>query len=145
MIAKKILVPTDFSPFHETALAYATSLARDTGATLLIVHVDEPPLAYGAGEFYAVPATPDAGEQRAMLATVVPTDPEVHFEHRLLVGDPASEIVQLAADEGVDLIVMGTHGRTGLRRLLMGSVAEAVVRRASCPVLTLKQPEGAAV
>jgi nucleotide-binding universal stress UspA family protein len=145
MNAKKILVPTDFSVAGETALDYATSLARDTGATLFIVHVEEPPVAYGAGEFYALPPVPDADELRAMLTGVVPSDRSVRYEHRLLLGDPAGEIVQLAADEKMDLIVMGTHGRTGLRRLLMGSVAEAVVRRAACPVLTIKQPEGAAV
>lgn len=144
MNAKKILFATDFSAAGESALDYATALARDSGATLLIAHVEEPPVAYGAGEFYALPAVPDKVELQTMLAAVVPTDPAVPCEHRLLLGNPASEIVQLAADEKVDLIVMGTHGRTGLVRLLMGSVAEAVVRRAGCPVLTLKQPEPAA-
>jgi nucleotide-binding universal stress UspA family protein len=85
---------------------------------------------------------PDTNETslRKALAAVVPTDPAVEHEHRLLYGDPASEIVRLAGEEQVDLIVMGTHGRTGLMRLLMGSVAEAVVRRAPCPVLTIREP-----
>jgi len=64
----------------------------------------------------------------------------VRFEHKLLVGDPASAIVEAAEEENVDLIVLGTHGRTGLTRLLMGSVAENVVRKAKCPVLTVKHP-----
>jgi nucleotide-binding universal stress UspA family protein len=72
------------------------------------------------------------------LEEVVPADPAVAYEHHVVMGDPATEIIQLARSEGADLIVMGTHGRTGLTRLMMGSVAEAVVRRAPCPVLTLK-------
>ena len=79
-----------------------------------------------------------------MLKEVVPTDPQVACEHRLLTGDPAVAIARLAEEEHADLIVMGTHGRTGLTRLLMGSVAEAVVRRAPCPVLTYKQTTHAA-
>ena len=140
MNAKKILVPTDFSYSGQSALDFATSLARTSGAKLLIVHSEELPVAFGAGEF-ALGALPDADELRALLAAVVPSDPAVPYEHWLLSGDPASQIVQLADDEHVDLIVMGTHGRTGLTRVLMGSVAEAVVRRAGCPVLTIKHPE----
>lgn len=66
--------------------------------------------------------------------------PEVLVEHRLREGDAAAEILQVADEVGADLIVLGTHGRTGLGRVLMGSVAEAVLRRARCPVLTLKSP-----
>ena len=79
-----------------------------------------------------------------MLEAVVPTDPTVPYEHRLITGDPATAIARLAEEEQADLIVMGTHGRTGLTRLLMGSVAEAVVRRAPCPVLTYKQTDHSA-
>jgi nucleotide-binding universal stress UspA family protein len=75
-----------------------------------------------------------------MLHAVVPTDPNVPFEHRLLTGDPAEEIVRFADEARCELIVMGTHGRTGFKRLLMGSVAEAVIRRAKCPVLTYRAP-----
>jgi nucleotide-binding universal stress UspA family protein len=75
-----------------------------------------------------------------MLDQLLPSESDVQCERRLLMGDPATEIVALAEEENVDLIVMGTHGRTGIKRLLMGSVAEAVVRRASCPVFTYKQP-----
>jgi nucleotide-binding universal stress UspA family protein len=73
-----------------------------------------------------------------MLSEVLPTDPAVGFEHRLLIGSPATGIVHLAEKENVDMIVMPTHGRTGVLRLLMGSVAEEVVRKAKCPVLTVK-------
>jgi nucleotide-binding universal stress UspA family protein len=74
-----------------------------------------------------------------MLEDVKPADPKVPFAHRLTMGDPAGEIVRIAADEGAEMIVLGTHGRTGVTRLLMGSVAEVVVRRAPCPVLVYRE------
>jgi len=138
MKADKIVVPTDFSHCGDAALRLAASLARDTGAKLLIVHVEEPPLAYGGGEMYYGVPEPATEDLQRMLERVVPPDANVTYEHRLISGEPASAIVQLAEDEKADLIVMATHGRTGLTRLLMGSVAEAVVRRAPCPVLTYK-------
>ena len=138
MNAKKILVPTDFSTIGDAALCYAAALARDMGARLLIVHVEEPPLAYGGGEMYYGAPDPNQQDLEKMLASVVPGDKQVPYEHRLIAGDPSTVLVRLADDEEVDMIVMGTHGRTGLTRLLMGSVAEAVVRRANCPVLTVK-------
>lgn len=135
---RKILFPTDFSHTSDAALALAVSLARERGARLLIVHVEEPPAAYGEGGMYYGMADPATEDLQRMLAAIVPDDSTVPYEHRLLAGDPASAIPQVAEDEGVELIVMGTHGRTGLLRLLMGSVAEAVVRRAPCPVLVYK-------
>jgi nucleotide-binding universal stress UspA family protein len=122
----------------QAALEMATSLARDRGAKLLIVHVEEPPIAYGGGEFYYGIDEPNREELKRMLNEVVPTDQAVGYEHRLMVGSPAGAIVHLAEKEGVDMIVMPTHGRTGLMRVLMGSVAEEVVRKAKCPVLTVK-------
>ena len=138
---KKILFATDFSPASDAALQYATSLARDSGATLLIAHVEELPMPYVGGEMYfAQPEYPNP-EIRRMLEAVVPPDKSVRYEHRLVMGTAADDIVRLADEEHVDLIVIGTHGRTGLKRVLMGSVAEAVMRRATCPVLTLKQSD----
>ena len=134
----KILFPTDFSPLGETALEMATALAKQRGAKLVIAHVEEPPMAYGGGELYSGIEEPDRREMEAMLAAILPTDPAVGYEHRLLIGSPATAIVRLAESENFDLIVMPTHGRTGLSRLLMGSVAEEVVRKAPCPVLTVK-------
>jgi nucleotide-binding universal stress UspA family protein len=138
MKADRILYPTDFSTSNEAGLAMATALARGTGATLLILHVEEPPMQYGAGEMYYGIPNPDTAEVQSMLKAIRPTDDSVPCEHRLVTGDPATEIVRVADEEDVDLIVLGTHGRTGLRRLLMGSVAEAVVRRAECPVISFK-------
>jgi len=140
MEARKILFPTDFSTLSDAALCHATSLARESGAKLLIVHVEEPPTAYGSGEMYYGIPDPDNDALNSMLDQVVPTDPDIPFEHRLVIGDPAEEIVRIADEENVDLIVMATHGRTGLKRLLMGSVAEKVVRHSKCPVFTFKAP-----
>jgi universal stress protein A len=150
MILNKILFPTDFSPAAEQAFDTAQQLARDSRALLLIVHVTPPtqvptpPGAVVPPNALANVAIPEDAEQKAeqardALAKIVPDDGNIRFEHRLLVGVPGLEITRLAEEEKADLIVMGTHGRTGLKRLLMGSVAEAVVRRATCPVLTLRQ------
>jgi nucleotide-binding universal stress UspA family protein len=139
MFAKKILFPTDFSHAGDAALSHAATLARESDATLLIVHVEEPLPAYVGEGYYGLPNPPNP-EVRRMLEAIKPPE-DVKYAHVLLVGDPASEIVRLATEEKVDLIVLGTHGRTGLTRLLMGSVAEQIVRRAACPVLTFKQPK----
>ena len=136
---KKILFATDFSPASETALQYATALARDSGATLLIAHVEEMPMPYAGGEMYfAQPEYPNP-EVRRMLEAITPPDKTVKYEHRLEMGTAADDIVRVAEEENADMIVIGTHGRTGLMRVLMGSVAESVMRYAKCPVLTVKQ------
>ena len=139
MSAKTILFPTDFSTASDAALVHAEALARQSGARLLIVHVEEPPLAYGGGELYYGLPQPDSERILKMLEDVRPKDPAVPFAHRITMGDPAGEIVRIAADEKAEMIVLGTHGRTGMVRLLMGSVAEAIVRRAPCPVLVYRE------
>jgi len=139
MAQKTILFPTDFSHASDAALPHAEALARQSGARLLIVHVEEPPLAYGGGELYYGIPEPSSERILKMLEDVKPVDPSVPFAHRLTMGDPAGEIVRVAADEGAEMIVLGTHGRTGVTRLLMGSVAEAIVRRAPCPVLVYRE------
>jgi nucleotide-binding universal stress UspA family protein len=145
MHARKVLYATDFSTLGQTALEMATSLARDRGATLVVVHAEEPPMAYGGGEFYYGIEEPNREELKRMLVEVVPTDPAVPYEHRLMIGSPATAIIEMARQENAELIVMATHGRTGLTRLLMGSVAEEVVRKAECPVLVVKSPVPARV
>ena len=138
MARKVILVPTDFSTASDAAVPHAEALARQSSAELLILHVEEPPLAYGSGELYYGLPEPNAELIQKMLDAVQPSDPAVPCRHRLVMGDPAAEILRIAAAEGAEMIVMGTHGRTGLFRALMGSVAEAVVRRAPCPVLVYR-------
>ncbi len=133
-----ILVPTDFSTASDAALPHAEALAKQKSASLLILHVEETPLAYGGGELYYGLPEPTSERILAMLEQVRPSDPTVAFTHRLTMGDPAGEIVRIAAEEGAEMIVLGTHGRSGMTRMLMGSVAEAVVRRAPCPVLVYR-------
>jgi nucleotide-binding universal stress UspA family protein len=137
---RTIVHPTDFSANSQCAWEMACALARDYGARLLLVHV-EPPLPSFA-ELGAVP--PEPFDRRALerkLAQIKPTDSHVPVVARtLLIGDETSEINRFAEENHADLIVMGTHGRTGLGRLLMGSVAESVLRQAPCPVLTIKTP-----
>jgi len=140
MNIKRILFPTDFSHTGDAALAFATTLAKESDGRLIIAHVQETPLAYGGGEMYYGMPEPSTEEVLKMLHEVKPTDASVPVEYRLATGDPAEAIVHLAEEEGADLIVLGSHGRTGLSRLLMGSVAEAIVRKAHCPVLVHKQP-----
>jgi nucleotide-binding universal stress UspA family protein len=135
-----ILHPTDFSTQSAYALRLACSLARDYGARLVVLHVfEEPAVAYGEGVMLP-PAVDFVEESREQLRHLpIPAD-DVRAERRFERGDAVDQILRVAGDMQADLIVMGTHGRTGLARLLMGSVAERVVRNAPCPVLTLKTP-----
>jgi type II secretory ATPase GspE/PulE/Tfp pilus assembly ATPase PilB-like protein len=139
---KKILFPTDYSASSDAALRHAISLAQQSDATLLVAHIEpRSPLPRGT---VGPPGEDLDEEEQGLLALLSLVKAEgaksVAHEFRKLRGDPASEIVRLAQEEGVDLIVMATAGRTGLRRLVMGSVAEAVTRDAPCPVLSLKEP-----
>ena len=139
----KILVPIDFSPITPSVVSWAVALARSRQASLILLHVQEPisdGLAVGE-MYYPAPLAENPGVRRALL-DVVPADPDVPCEHRLELGTAPEGILRMAHDEGVDLIVMGSHGRSWLGRLLMGSVAEAVMRQATCPLLVVKPPGG---
>jgi universal stress protein A len=138
MKTRKILIPTDFSSKGEAALEYAASLARERNALLVIVHVQEPPAVYGEGSYYYGDPEPDPDLLRNMLLAVKPHDPAVACRHRFVQGFPAAGILTAAKEEDVDLIVMSSHGRTGLSRVLLGSVAEEVMRKAECPVMIVK-------
>lgn len=141
---RTILHPTDFSERSDFAFRLSCSLARDYGARLIILHVAEPLMAFG-GEGVLIPPPPvDLEPLRKQLHELRPTDPKVRVEHRLVRGDAATEIVRVAEETHCDAIVLGTHGRTGLGRLLMGSVAEQVLGKASCPVVAVKTPLPAA-
>jgi len=138
---RSILHPTDFSPNSAEAFRFACALARDCEARLIVVHAVEPAPAM-VGEAALVPyELEELREQaRRKLDELRPTDPDIRMETMVRDG-PAPAVILDAADEfGADLIVMGTHGRTGLKRLFLGSVAELVLRRAHCPVLTVKEP-----
>jgi nucleotide-binding universal stress UspA family protein len=137
---RSILHPTDFSERSEPAFRLACALARDYGASVVVLHVVPPP-ATRAEEVARLPPD-DYHEQlwREFLLRMTSPEPGVRLGCRLEDGDPGKEIVRVAEELGCDLIVLSTHGRTGLRRLLMGSVAEQVLRTAPCPVLTVKGP-----
>jgi nucleotide-binding universal stress UspA family protein len=136
-----IVHPTDFSDCSKDAFRIACSIARDHHARMIVLHVTSiPDLPYKG---YGTPGSPLLAEEylaevRQDLERMQPADPQVPCEHRLAEGDPFQEILRFTADKGVSLIVMGTHGRSGLGHLLMGSVAEQVVRKAPCRVLTLR-------
>jgi nucleotide-binding universal stress UspA family protein len=142
---RTILHPTDFSGHSEYAFRLAASLARDYGAHLIVLHVWERPLLIHGGVMTAPPPPPPSEEERqairVQLQHIKPPVPAGSIDHLLEEGDPATGILQVAQERSCDLIVMGSHGRTGIGRLFMGSVAEQVVRKASCPVLTVKLPQ----
>ena len=138
MNAKQILFATDYSSASQHALNYAASLARDRGATLIIAHVSELEQ-YPVGELFDEEPRSSEAELNELQAVKVP-DPTIHCEHRLLHGAAAEEIVKLAKEEDVETIVMGAQGRSALGRMLMGSVAEAVIRNAHCTVCALRPP-----
>ena len=133
-----ILHPTDFSECSEFAFRLACALARDYKARLVLLHVLPPPIIiYGGG---AVPPDPwpTIEEAKARLRELEGHAHHVRVESQVMEGDPVDMILRTAAETHSDVIVMGTHGRTALRRLLLGSVAESVIRKAPCPVLTAK-------
>ena len=143
--AKTFLVPTDFSPCARKATEEAVSLAESFGSRLLFFHALAPPSAYASayGIEMAVPPPVLAlkpedleGEWQVFLSGL--TLEKVAWEKRTSEGRAATTIVEQAKDSQVDLIVMGTHGRSGLAHMLLGSVAEEVVRVASCSVLTIR-------
>lgn len=141
---EKILVPVDFSEHSAQALRTAADLSRRYDAQLTLIHVFDPVI-YSLPEAYVL-FTPEqldkvVGTLEAELAAAKQIAVEggaARVETRLLHGFVATQILELAASSKVDLIVMGTRGRTGLSHLLLGSVAERVVRLAPCAVLTVK-------
>ncbi len=146
---RRILVATDFSEYSRRAMEYALSLAERMDASIDLLHVWEPPPRLESESLVLVPDGPGSPLESMDLAhagrhldawseryqsSAVPI--HVHLER----GSTADTIVRVA-DRGYDLVVMGTHGRTGLARLFMGSVAQKVVARATCPVLTVHGTE----
>jgi universal stress protein A len=150
MIPQHFLVPLDFSGYSTQALDYAMELAHKLQARLTLLHVIQA-LSMGGDDIdvtlpYAYMQELDAELTRCLesyLARV--TAAGLTGDMVLAQGSPYHEIVETAKARQVDLIIMGTHGRTGLRHVLMGSVAEKVVQLASCPVLVTRQPADAAI
>jgi nucleotide-binding universal stress UspA family protein len=139
---KKILYATDFSSYSNQAYFHAVTLAESHEASLTILYVYS---RQTAAPVTLPPGTEERTYWREQLEQIRPVNPHIPVHHVFLEGDPATEIVRYATDANMDLIVMGTHGRTGLERLLMGSVAEKVMRDAGCSVLVVKLPRGVQV
>jgi len=146
---KTILVPTDFSDGALHAARYAMAFAKELGASVTLLHAWVPPVyprppgaAFAPTQSvvdeteHAVSA--DLDRHRQLLA-----DPAVPLSTKKMLGTDAGTIVQVAVEGGFDLIIMGTHGRTGWRHLLLGSIAEEVVRTSEVPVLTVREPKKA--
>ena len=140
----KILVPTDFSEHSTKAVQYGAALAAKFGAELHLLHsLEAIPILGGEGSFYP----PDSEAEREAAAVKqlddvkrdISDDVKVVLQAKL--GHPFVEIVRYAKDAGIDLIVIGTHGRGAIAHMLLGSVAERVVRKAPCPVLAVRDEE----
>jgi len=147
----KILVPIDFSETSKEAIRTGAELARHFGASLTLAHVQEP-IHLMVPDGYAFFAPGQLEQIRADLEKALVAEKQVaeaagmlQAQTRMVDGVASFSIVELARKEGFDLIVMGTHGRTGLKHALLGSVAERVLRNAHCPVLTVKAQEPAHV
>ncbi len=146
MIAlKNILVPTDFSETSEVAVTYAKALAEAFGATIHVLHVLEDPASYLPAE--ALEALPSFwkdlerdARKRLDQVLVGPEAQKLDIRRVARMGPTFVEIINYAKDHAIDLIIMGTHGRGPIKHMLLGSVAEKVVRKAPCPVLTVRPP-----
>lgn len=145
---RTILLPTDFSGCANYALPYAAAIARATNAKLICVHVVEPivPAVGYTGLGEPMPIADISEQLEGSAERELPKLAEceectgLDIEEMIVHGDAAAEIVRVATERKVDLIVISSHGRTGLGRIIFGSTAEAVVRHASCPVLVVKPP-----
>jgi nucleotide-binding universal stress UspA family protein len=142
MPAHHVLVPIDFSPDADYALEYAMRLARILQAKLTLLHVIEP-LVVGSVE--AMPYTFLQDLEDKITEAMIPyhervTAAGLSCDYTIVHGVPFQVIIDTARTDHIDLIIMGTHGRTGLRHVLIGSVAERVVRLAPCPVLVVRLP-----
>ena len=140
----RILHPTDFSQNAKAAQAYACQLAEQNGAELHLLHIfPDPGYLVAQPEFAVAIPGEDWEDLRRAAERNLETALESEWKNKLKVvtatrkGSPFLEIIRYAQEQNIDLIVMGTHGRTGLSHLVIGSVAENVVRKAKCPVLTV--------
>lgn len=145
-LMSRIVVPIDFSAESDRALEYAMELAQVYGSRIEVVHVMFPPMAAEGVPGVPLPSFSPAEVSSEIMKTLSKrvanvANPEVAVETHVLLGRPASRISDFADEQGASLIVMGSHGLSGVRRFLLGSVSEKVVGAASCPVLVLRGPD----
>tara|TARA_R110002111_G_scaffold2705_4_gene17999 strand:+ start:101546 stop:102016 length:471 start_codon:yes stop_codon:yes gene_type:complete len=145
---KKILVPTDFSEFGEQALLYGCELAKKFNSQLHLLNVVQDAVAMfpepnmmGTSMNDLVADMQDLARKQLESMPDLPGTEDLKIVREVRVGPAFLEIVRYAKKSDIDLIVIGTHGRTGIKHMLLGSVAEKVVRKAPCPVLTVSHPE----
>lgn len=142
---RRILVPVDFSECSRKALQYAIPLAKQFGATLILLNVVEPYYPNGDGIGLDVAFVNDQANQAAakVLAEWMEKEipDEIEAQRVIRLGNPYDEIVHAAESMNLDLIILSTHGRTGLKHAFLGSVAEKVVQHATCPVLVVRERE----
>jgi universal stress protein A len=141
---KRILVPVDFSDCSKKALAYAVPFAKQFGSEIVLTHVVQPFIPapeMSAGDTTAIVAQMREGGKSELEKLRLSVTKDVKITTVLRIGHPAHEIVKAAAEADADLILLSTHGRTGLGRVFFGSVAEHVTRYARCPVLTVRERE----
>ncbi len=145
---RKICVPTDFSEHADHALAYGLSIASRYGCEVHVLHVAEDAEDMAAAKALAESTSPvfvtdflEKLEAEAEAAELEAKLGEVGIVRAFRAGSPADEICRYVDQQGIDLVVIGTHGRTGLERLMMGSVAESLVRKCPCPVLSVRLPQ----
>ncbi len=141
-----ILCPTDFSDNSTVALRVARDLARQNQAALVVLHVADSLGPEGLGIVEAETRLQPEGhveDLRRALHDMLPREPGLEVRYLLREGEPAAAIEQVVREQGCDLVVLGTHGRTGLDHLLMGSIAEKIIRHCPCPVLVVKYPRSA--
>ena len=143
---KKVLVPIDFSDYSKSSLRYAVNFAKQFNAEIYLIYVLEPviyPPDFSMGQI-AIPSVNAEWDERAReeLENLAKTEiPEgVSVKIILKNGKPFLEIIDTASEENIDLIIIATHGHSGVEHILFGSTAEKVVRKAPCPVLTLREP-----
>lgn len=143
---KKILVPIDFSDYSKSSLHYAVSFAKQFDAEIYLIYVVEPviyPPDFSMGQI-AIPSVNAEWDERAKeeLGKLAKNEIPVGVEVKTILknGKPFLEIIDTAAEENIDLIIIATHGHSGMEHILFGSTAEKVVRKAPCPVLTLREP-----
>lgn len=140
MIAvRKILVPVDFSPCSRAALEMSLAVANAFGAAVHVLYVWKPPDSKLSRLVDAAEDEVGAAARRLKSFIAEVPGPKVDVSHRVEIGEPVARILEDAEVGGYDMIVLGTHGRSGRAQLIVGSVAETIVRNASCPVLTVHE------
>ncbi|MDY0083309.1 MAG: universal stress protein [Ignavibacteriaceae bacterium] len=141
---KKVLVPIDFSDYSKSALRYAVNFSKFFNAEIILIYVVEPviyPLDFSMGQI-AMPSFSTEWDKRAKEELDKLAKKEINSSVKTIIktGKPFLEIVETAKEEDIDLIIIATHGHTGVEHIIFGSTAEKVVRKAPCPVLTLREP-----